>query len=38
MSLSKDGSTAVDLHPFDLLARLCALIPPPTPGPGVSPE
>jgi hypothetical protein len=25
----KDGSTAVDLHPFDLLARLCALIPPP---------
>ena len=25
----KDGSTAVDLHPFDLLARLCALSPPP---------
>ena len=25
----KDGSTAVDLEPFDLLARLCALIPPP---------
>ena len=25
----KDGSTAVDLEPFDLLARICALIPPP---------
>ena len=25
----KDGSTAVDLEPFDLLARLCALVPPP---------
>lgn len=25
----KDGSTAVELEPFDLLARICALIPPP---------
>jgi hypothetical protein len=25
----KDGSTAVDLEPFDLLARICALVPPP---------
>ncbi|MEM9694593.1 MAG: transposase, partial [Myxococcota bacterium] len=25
----KDGSTAVDLHPFDLLARLYAFISPP---------